>query len=943
MFFVFAISAPLSAYAESEAVSYEESEELSSVRYSTVDDVMDNFNNKMILSLFGTSGLKGFLGDSASDSAIRDISSLTAKEIESYSEPFPSGVGDVIKTITYSLYVLVSLYFGSLMFRYVLERIFMSQDDKATNSAVGAPFYMVMVRAFVGFFVAVPIAGALTAKFAGKEDQAIYSAMHMFMFSSFGLAFRAADDISMHFNDTKSVYSPIYTVPESDIYAPEFRNLIDFGMCIQTSEVSNRQVKSHNFEVSYKNKKVYIRGLVQNCSLNMNFEIDSQLDSNIKSLHISELNGVEMSLSQIESFKRHLASLVNDALTYSHAVANNLKSQKGLKNGTSVQVDLANWQSTCQLKPSTRGSGLNSWYQFSVDREKFSRCLSRKHVMYLSYPNTDLDFDTVVESGESRLNGRLKETCAPINGSFKDVINNTGKEYLRSCVVKACKGVNLNSPKSGLFECSVAVTAYKKMEEAEDFNKRGFLVNSVRHFTDINQEQISNSSKTPLNSLSSYFELSTEIDNSKSENLGTVSSLPNPSSGSNGIKISVQHVGASMSNLGLERFKNAWSSTRIYSSSDAVPVNNGLKLILINEPLSRATESVNPFSRAMNCMKKANQLTQYGLCGSVVSEITRLGVFSTGLLISIYLGNTAGKLLDTASSKAGEAALRRGGGDAAVSRDATSPRATPAKALKAVEWFTSSAKFVGASSLMGAGLFGIHTNSEDHYGYIESDAVGYLFSVAGIAMYMANKTQIPEEHSLAGLILGTLKGILFYTILVSFVVIPLLPLYFLYVGIVTAIAAMISLFIAGQFILISILANADEIDPTTRVKKAVSRFIVAFIRFPLVVMGFYVAIHMIDVIVPSVALMIDETLAISYSTNAGLAGSGLKYVVNIFSFIITLLFVMLVVYSCIDVVKQLYSVSRSLLMGQDTESDSGTTVETTKAIQDKAKTTLAGR
>ncbi|HGF5190423.1 TPA: hypothetical protein ACF35N_004495 [Vibrio parahaemolyticus] len=878
----------------------------------------------MVVALFGKEALIHFLDESVNDIAKREIRSLTEAEVESYAQPFPTGAQYVVKAVIYSLYLLVSAYFISLTVRFVLERAFVAQDSGGRSGNIS--FYMIFMRTMIVLLVTTPIVGALSNE-SGEDKDNVYSWFHIFMFNSFGLAFRVADDISRSFNDTKDVYSPIYKVPESDIFKDDFRALIDFGACVQTVPFAG-DVDSLDMNITSNNNEVRFKAEFGDCEADISFEIDNSIAENLKALGGSKSGSEYLMTAQVEGFKQHLKSLVYDAMTFSQLVTeSNLRSRE-VRKGATVKLFLSNWMGDCEVTPVERAARVGDWYDFIKQREVMARCLSKRHVQYVSHPllKDGADVEYAIFSKNWRMSGRTKEVCASGTGSMHDVVNNTGFDYISQCAVTSCAAVNFDNPISGLFECSVAASAAVNMLKAEDQASEGFISNSVRHFTDLNVESINSTSKAPLNSFRSAIELKGSAVTDKSR---TASAMLNSfTSDDSSITFSIPYTGSTLSEGERESLEEGWLSTRLLDSKRPSNKHNHIR-IEAEEPFFAETDSgMNPLKRLHFCVMNANSMTEHGYCGSVMSEVTKLGSYASSAALALVIGDAFGQKVNAARSKLGR-------DKSAKAEVSGRKKVSPSKSKKASKWVLDVAQFAFAPLIALVVMKDSDSNGDDFYGAEQDSSESDFISIIALSTAAAGVSDSAQGAGLAGKVKELVLGCLFYIITIAFIVIPLLPLLFLYKGVVVAVASMLSLFVSAQFTLISVLANADEINPLDRIKKAVSVFIVAFVRIPLVVMGFCVAIHMIDVIVPSFTRLLHETL---WNINSERWSGSVMFVVEVFTLFVSLALMLGVVYMCMDVVNQLYSVSRSLLMNdENNESGEGESVEAGSAIQRKAK------
>ncbi|CAH7374994.1 membrane hypothetical protein [Vibrio chagasii] len=922
--------------------------------YQDIEEVSDNIGNKLILSMFGVEGLVAFLGGSIDEGMRVEILELQPLRVRAMAAPFPHELHFVIMSIVHALYLLVTAYFSSLMIRYTLERVYFSMDENSESRA--SPFYMIAVRSFVGFFVVVPVIGKLVYLNFSEDNtsNAIYSGLHIMMFNSFGNAFRLADKISNDANEHIQPLAPLYTVPDASIFVGDMVDLVDHLMCLQTLRPRSDNVESIDLQVN--------RSLDGGASFTSNygacryeFKINPNGDfvEQIRSANLEAYVSEPDDIQGAANFKA-LNDVVSKAAEFTTMSAQKLVNVRDEQN-INVSFDGENWREHCSLTGGELGGTVDSWVSYSTTKETLARCLSLGLVRYLSYPVEDVDFDEIVSTNSNHLNGRLKNVCLASNERSENP-QASGVDSLRSCAVDRCKSVNVNSEKSGLFECSVAADSFSTGSHLDVIQRGGFLSGMVTHYSNMNVSTIPSGSKAPINNIqvrSSGVDLAHGFSRSSSDvnsRSNMVRSPVRPISDNYHSKEIHQMAlvgGGKYSGSKARRFSVGWGVSVPEHRGNPAGMNinyiDGVELNI------QERAAVNPFARAKICTLSPRELTSVGICGGIMQELTRLGRTTAGLYAGLVMGNkavetwnkrvniTAAKDYQNKTTKTKDSEKNKvEGKESSTENNRKNPKSSKIPNVMKALGLTALGGIIGNKLL--ASVSNDNTSSDDHYG--EALIYDMWNSTLGLGIGMlvtilntektGEKSQPlkTKDSVIWSVALSSLKAGLFYVTFVTLFVIPIMPIIFLFTGVITAFAAMLSLMIAAPFIVIAILANADENDATERVKKAVSRFLVAFIRVPLLVMGFYLALHLIEVVTPSF-------LSLSYASMVTLEGAKHFTPALFIGFLFSMIICATIVYSCMDVVKQLYSISRMMILGEDTEESQDASMNTGRMIQNK--------
>ncbi|WP_318493606.1 hypothetical protein [Photobacterium leiognathi] len=846
---------------------------LNALASDDINLIMNDFNNRVILSLFGPDALLWFISSDSKDLVVSSILSWNESDKDLYTRPFDSSYYLVVYHILVSTQYLLILFTLCYLLLFFVEELFSGQESgsfMASNSK--GPLG---VKIALGIILITPVFGNLNStKIAGDENKHVYSVSHAGLFWLHGFFNKVSNNISQTYFDNQPSFYPEIEIPHRLSKKNVFSELSDFISC-QLLNGDGKNIEFVYDSLKRANTTVYSSG----CQLTMSIAIDNnkgKIDTDIG------IDNNTYILKQEKIFQSILQSIADNSTDLILGILNKARSIKGsdivLRDDSSSFVDSndknyyynniissknlnerkgivlsSNWYKNCWVDLRSDILSAKTIEELSNIYSSISLCASSDFVQSISYPVDIPDFDYYVSpysnSGLINRYNRVYELCSPNSYTLgrrtlikevsdRNFLSENGSlpsKSLVDCVHNLCSSLD-NYERSGLYQCSVGLSLYAKMKSLYgDSNTydHGWALLGVSSYKRDMSTNLPINSKLLLNGLN--------IKNGYGGNEDGVSV------GGGKLVFRMKPIDADYFS---SRLISQLTERPSYITEEGVDNISPVKKILIGKS---GYDGFLGFQRFMTCISTPNSATNGFMCGSFFQESHRFGnnlidgfiAFKSGRYIAGAKNNTNLILKD----------WKKGGGyEEKASIFYSIFKYTFPYVIKSIGYGYS------VESLLDSYGLGLWSDNHDVFNSLDS----YEIANDDIAVFSLG-------YLISSGILGDVVNAGFFAIFVSGLVlgwiIPLLPY-----GIFQAsyIGWLISFF--EMVLILNIWIMIAVCSPSRYSKsffdRGVSMIVSMLLRGPLICVGFILSMLLINILASNV-LATDELMSLFTFGNGG--------------------------------------------------------------------------
>ncbi len=835
--------------------------------------VFDAVHNKIILSFFGKHAFYSFVEPSVDSSTLASIKELSDVELDTYAAPFSLKIANVINIMLFGFFGLAAFYLIAVNLKFYIERattIVSTSDNASGMKTVGGNHALRFLATTLVFTPLLPVIFNFEEKaleFEPSEIGANSPAMLGF-FGITGKFFELTERTSRSFIGDSSVYSPHYFVPTPDAKRLEFEHLLDFAFCVANEDKKiELDIKSELVETelsgAYSNLKYHAS--YKECNLYMAAKTDSKtLELLRKDSGLAKASGTTDERYEeflLSTFKAKMDEYLNIALTATVKLSNEYyttnKADKRLVIKTSI--NLKDWHKRCdEIIRDTTNDDYHDAYKAT---KLLPRCFSLDYIETFAYPVDVPDFDEKVMDGESTDGSRYTPVCREsLLGDSYAV--NIEQESLSSCVTNVCSfdGVDgtFGSGSTGLFQCSVGVNTLARAMGIDEYSKKGFLFAPSYNQNSFNSE-IKESSKAPISSLNGHY-VYVEGD----------ADFTYLNRGESVFTAVLERNGNNNSELSFYDVTSVQASFDVDSPTFSIYDNMGFA------DLVAATQF-----RFTSCIGKAGTiLPEFGACGTSYQEAAKLlGSYQEFIVVGLISNIVADKYKKYKSRRKGKKIdTTHGGYTDAETKKEIKKKLKKNKGSAAATKYGAQKKQAAQVALSDGSLMGAVTSPEgsklimmalatlgmqDVFNAIKSfnvtdEIVDHFMPKPDIFRPDAMALQI---DSVANETLGTLfiilSGTISHDVIGGFlmfmlgafaiftIVVLVSPVIIFFLAMIWSFLNLLAFYITLPFQLANAFSDTGD-DIPKHMKKLTLKFILTTIRFPVTVIGFWLAFAIFD-------------------------------------------------------------------------------------------------
>ncbi|ELP6119274.1 hypothetical protein QTV43_000414 [Vibrio vulnificus] len=887
----------------------------SQVHYESVEDIFEPLSNKMALGLFGREGLVAFLGDFATEKQKEDVINLSDVEVSQFVAPFPESAFKVINAGMLVLYFTAFSFWVYLMGAYANNKLFNKQagDDKYDESSKGALTSM-LIKSMCSLFVCVPMVSFFTKD---TYDGAL-SWAHVGSLKVFGIANHYAEKIDNLQTAVHPISAPIYKIPEPSYIYDTKRDAMDdlfgfthclaanFGRIDPAQVLANESInvtQDGNVDVSFSYPSV-----APLCSIVFSQEIDTYTAANIQGIERATgepapIRARDYLEKQKQAFSYISREALTDAIQFTNVVLfEALSGRKNFKHeetGQSYDYDFKNWVAECPEDVTDIAKANNGTVvSFLGDTQRAKLCISKKMTEFYAYPAEVGDsFDELVLSNKSVFTNRKYQSC-----NIQSKADLSDPAILDDCFKKTCNAIAPKGKYSGVFECAMMTHAKSRVVKDGELSRLGYLVTPARYATEVLMNNIPQEPQKPL------------------MNMGITSKVMSTT-----INAPIEEIRAKQSRFVKSLLSEAGNAEGSFIMPE-LPSYLGS-----TSHVNQSVSDVFGFNRLISCLKTPASVIEYSvlgvmepvtiLCQNPLVEFHTFGkhLFKVGTYITLgemthqafsYSKTYAnGKAKDKYNNSKKDGSIDQTLTDNELSSKIDSFRST----------FDNIVSYVGYGSVFGligvaiiddvASVAGV-TGSGAPFGFTPVSGGSVLSDplLAGALGFAASYAQ--SNFDIAT---GWITILIFVAAFICTFVIPFAPALITYTALIAVFANFIVAFLVVSFQIIYVLSGTQDA-VEDKVKRFVSKWALIMLRTPLIVLGFYVAMHFLVTLLPVIveyAFLADDLLL---AGNRSIVVSFMATLIMVFVYVI---FFGVIMFKIFDSISGLFLHTRSLVFGDN--------------------------
>lgn len=897
-------------------------------KFASMDEALEPLQNRMILSLFGREATIAALGDRLTDPLKEKILSLSSEDLAHYVDPFPSGAIIVVSLIFRVLYIIAFSFWLYMFSSYVFNRLFSKHAEDLEGANIRMGVVITSLRSFIVMALCVPI-------FSDK----LYSQVHMVGFKMIGRALDYAQRIDDKFSVQQKVGGSRYFVPKpawveaNNSYFSQ--NITTFSNCVvraggNTSSLVFGKV-TLGTQDNCKNK-----GDQGGCNKKLNMTVTA--NDNTCSIQIGQVipdgdianaikytkGALDVNLKNydnvaVNAFSDSVHTIINSAVTVASAAMRTTADIKYSSDITSDRVfNSGGWFRKCDLKTNKEvldqisNSKTLGDIKAALVKEQF--CQSAYLVKKYGYPD-----ENYAQDAESDQMSRSINLC-------------TGAEIstIDGCAEKLCSSISSKGV-TKLFSCANASVNAGAYYKTSVLHKLGFIVSPALAASDVRGINVPASIQSLL---TSWWANSEQQD-------GSFIDMKNDKKSRE-----LREKADQIFNINFDYSKSA-NTLSGYLRENAVN-------------MSSTTGDTFGYNRFYGCITGGGEYINNGVpvaCSSSLSEIHRFGLHLMKAWAAMQFGGMTRGLASHQLDKVNKRKVKEGsdGDNGSLSKN-ESQKEVAAQMGDQKGGFRKRLTDLGSSlkTILPIGVAGAAIDV-----LVDHKAIGQLWAGGVEAQQPYGKLDGGVEsawwdsitaYSLGFIMGGASKkggldvgastfsfikwGFLGAGVLLG-IIIPIVPIFLFYFALVAAFANFTAAMIAMNFHIIYALAGVGN-DILHKLKKLISKWLLILLRIPMLVVGFWMSMYILDGCLP-VVLKTSTMAKGLVSTSADFAG--------IFSFVVMIIvwcvMFFITVFTILDSVTGTYLTIKSLVFEDDSSEFSGNTSSADKVS--RIKNEVVGR
>lgn len=626
---------------------------ISNLKYSSSDEILTDKFNQFLYSVMGRDSLLNSLPFETPDNIVDEVKDRLDSESNSFI--FLKGIGNSDEASFSIIFIKIASYLGIfiLVIFFLWNTVENLMSGQFSGSFLGSQFFTgkLAKRFVIVTLLVVPVNNMPLS--------------YYIFLKGMGYSNIVAHKIHDYLVDSSVTITPSITFPNFDSKTSYGREILQFGVCLYENGISPEEAGSVVIPFTKSDGKYYTNTTINGCNLVLNFKLDEVMIDNFK--NNEELSGIikNPEEKQVSAILGAVSLSLNNAVNYGRKFVDSYNKMKGNYNSLvleSFEQSLGNnidySRDFCETINGYQVNKPSELYYFT---NSAINCLSNDVVTSLSYPSdisyNELFFENPISPGKAEVcySGDFNGDISYITGSGS-LYTDTGS--IREVDPLGCVQNKCNSSNE-LYQCSVAANLVSQNSLKNKNKENGWLYAGVSIYNAFSTAEVSESAKTPLNSLNAF--------STKYQGIVFGDVIKNPSNYGEVPNGSISSVNISLSPLEVSNLDN-FSSYEALGTINAITLTKYGSSDYLNKYLTEfATFGFNGGSGILGskeffeCIKNPLSIKDGFYCGTTTDEMLKFGKNIYRFMVSYYTYHAIYSTARTITNKDGESSNQSGG------------------------------------------------------------------------------------------------------------------------------------------------------------------------------------------------------------------------------------------------------------------------------------------